>query len=138
MFVTLYTDMEPKNPVSRRTFLELAAASGSAGLIPPEILLAFQQNAEQSQEFDYDRLAKLASNENPYGPSQAVLKAMQDVVKYAHRYGYPDPGIVEAIAESHKVWPENVLLGAGSTEILKVCDDVFLAQHKTIIGVDCT
>jgi histidinol-phosphate aminotransferase len=63
---------------------------------------------------------------------------MQDAAKYAHRYGYPDPGIVEAIAESHKVWPENILLGAGSTEILKVCDEVFLAQHKTLIGVDLT
>ncbi len=130
--------MVPKNPVSRRTFIELAAAFGSTGLISPEILAGFQQTAEPAQEYDYDSLAKLASNENPYGPSQAVLKAMQDVMKYAHRYGYPDPGIVEAIADSHKVWPENILLGAGSTEILKVCDDVFLGQHKTIVGVDCT
>jgi histidinol-phosphate aminotransferase len=118
--------------------MEVAAALGSTGLFSPGALSAFQQAAEPFKEYDYDGLAKLASNENPYGPSQAVLKAMQDVLKYAHRYGYPDPGVVEAIAESHQVFAENVLLGAGSTEILKVCDDVFLAQHKTIIGVDCT
>jgi histidinol-phosphate aminotransferase len=118
--------------------MEVAAAFGSTGLFSPAALSALQQTAEVFKEYDYDGLAKLASNENPYGPSQAVLKAMQDVMKYAHRYGYPDPGVVEAIAESHHVFPENILLGAGSTEILKVCDDVFLAQHKTIVGVDCT
>jgi histidinol-phosphate aminotransferase len=130
--------MEPKNPVSRRTFIEMAAALGSTGLFGPKLIAGPQQPTETVKEYDYDSMAKLASNENPYGPSPAVLKAMQDVMKYAHRYGYPDPGIADAIAEHHKVFPENILLGAGSTEILKVCDDVFLAQHKTIIGVDCT
>jgi histidinol-phosphate aminotransferase len=130
--------MEPKNPVSRRTFMEMAAAIGSTGLLSSEMLAGLQQTTEIAPEFDYGGMAKLASNENPYGPSQTVIKAMQDVMKYAHRYGYPDPGIVEAIAESHKVFPENILLGAGSTEILRVCDEVFLAQHKTIVGVDCT
>jgi len=118
----------------------MAAALGTLG-IPSSEALARQQPSAQTgdvQTLDYDSMAKLASNENPYGPSQAVLKAMQDAAKYAHRYGYPDPGIVEAIAESHKVWPENILLGAGSTEILKVCDEVFLAQHKTLVGVDLT
>jgi histidinol-phosphate aminotransferase len=130
--------MDPKNAVSRRTFMEFAAALGSTSLFSSEILTGSPQTAQPAQEYDYDGLAKLASNENPYGPSPAVLKAMQDVMKYAHRYGYPDPGLVEAIATHHEVWPENILLGAGSTEILRVCDDVFLGQHKTIVGVDCT
>src|SRR5262245_10477826 len=134
--------MSLKNPVSRRTFIEsMVAALGALGLPLPEVLARQAEaglQATEIQTFDYDSMAKLASNENPYGPSQAVIKAMQEAVKYVHRYGYPDPGIVEAIADHHKVWPENILLGAGSSELLKVCDDVFLAQHKTLVGVDCT
>src|SRR4051812_29338657 len=116
MSVTLYTAMKPQYPVSRRTFLEIVAALGSTGLLPRGSFAGIQQTAEPAVEYDYDSMAKLASNENPYGPSPAVLKAMQDAMKYAHRYGYPDPGILEAIAESHGVAPENILLGAGSTE----------------------
>ena len=118
----------------------MAAALGALGLPLPEVLAQQAEPGQTNdlQAFDYDGMAKLASNENPYGPSQAVIKAMQEAVKYVHRYGYPDPGIVEAIADHHKVWPENILLGAGSSELLKVCDDVFLAQHKTLVGVDCT
>ena len=87
---------------------------------------------------EYDRMAKLASNENPYGPSEAVLKAMNDAWKYSNRYSYPDGGIVEAIAEHHAVKPENVLIGAGSAEILKAADDAFLPDHRKVIGVDPT
>src|SRR5687768_13398587 len=103
--------MDLKDLVSRRTFMEaLAAALTTLGI--PSGALARQEQAAQTGDIqtlpDYDSMAKLASNENPYGPSPAVLKAMQDAAKYAHRYGYPDPGIVEAIAEFHEVIPENI------------------------------
>lgn len=123
-------------PVSRRTFMGgLAAALGGIRLpsIEPEPL----QGSRDPQQA-YDKLAKLGSNENPYGPSRTVLKAMQDVFKYANRYGYPDGGIVEALAEHHGVAPENILLGAGSSEILKVCNDTFLRSHKFIVAPDPT
>ncbi|HXR07961.1 MAG TPA: histidinol-phosphate transaminase, partial [Candidatus Acidoferrum sp.] len=50
-------------------------------------------------------------------------------------YGYPDGGIVEAIAALHGVSPGHVLLGAGSTEILDVVDETFLTAGKKVIGV---
>jgi histidinol-phosphate aminotransferase len=87
---------------------------------------------------EYEKMAKLASNENPYGPSESVLKAMNDAWKYSNRYGYPDGGIVDAIAEHHGVKPENVLVGAGSAEILKAADDAFLPDHRKVIGVEPT
>jgi histidinol-phosphate aminotransferase len=63
---------------------------------------------------------------------------MTDAFKYSNRYGYPDGGITEAIAKHHGLKPENVLLGAGSGEILKVADDTFLIDHKKVVGVDPT
>jgi histidinol-phosphate aminotransferase len=135
------------NPVSRRTFMQGLAAALSYSTIPVSELLPHSQqqspqpasdSVEKTVEEEYDELAKLANNENPYGPSQAVLKAMEGAFKYANRYGYPDGGIVGEIADFHQVSTENILLGAGSSEILKACDDAFLAQHKLIIGPDPT
>src|SRR5262249_52399699 len=91
--------------------------------------------AATDQKIDYDKVAKLANNENPYGPSEAVMKAMNDAWKYANRYAYPDGGIVDAIAEHHGVKPENIVLGCGSSEILKIVDDAFLPDHKLVVGV---
>src|SRR5690606_14253493 len=59
------------------------------------------------QQDPYDSFAKLHFNENPYGPSESVLEAMTHGFKYANRYGYPDGGIEDAIAEHHGVGREH-------------------------------
>src|SRR6266542_4936650 len=126
-----------KTDIARRNFVgKLAAVLGYAGLAPFELSAqarsqrkAAAKTAPDPKKVDYDKLVKLANNENPYGPSETVVKAMSDAWKYANRYGYPDGGIVDAIASLHHVEPENVLLGAGSSEILKIADDAFLPDH---------
>jgi histidinol-phosphate aminotransferase len=85
---------------------------------------------------EYDALAKISSNENPYGPPESVMKAMNGAWKYSNRYGYPDGGLKQAIADHHDVKPENVLLGAGSGEILDVVGTTFLQDHKKVVGVE--
>src|SRR5437763_6521136 len=82
---------------------------------------------------DYDAMAKLANNENPYGPSEAVMKAMTQSFKYANRYGYPDGGITQAIAKHHGVKEENVMLGSGSGEILDVACNAYLLDGRKIL-----
>jgi histidinol-phosphate aminotransferase len=66
------------------------------------------------------------------------MKAMNGAWKYANRYGYPDGDIVGAIAAHHGVKPENILLGAGSGEILDVTGTTFLLGNKKVIGCDPT
>jgi len=133
--------MPQSDTVSRRAFLGGMAATLTYAGSPPVMLWPGQNTRERVRPKsvgDYDRMAKLSFNENPDGPSDTVLKAMTDAFTYANRYGYPDGGITEAIADHHGVKPENVLLGAGSGEILKVADDTFLVDHKKVIGVDPT
>jgi histidinol-phosphate aminotransferase len=133
-----------KTNLARREFVgNVAAALGYAGLTP--LGISAQTRSRQApaakapeKKIDYDKFAKLANNENPYGPSDAVMKAMNDAWKYANRYGYPDGGLTDAIAEHHGVKPDNILLGCGSSEILKIVDDAFLPDHKLVIGVDPT
>jgi histidinol-phosphate aminotransferase len=87
---------------------------------------------------DYDAIAKLGFNENNYGPSEVVLKAMNDAWKYANRYVYPQGGLMEAIAEHHGVKTENIILGSGSGEVLKAANDAFIPDHRKVVGVDPT
>jgi histidinol-phosphate aminotransferase len=96
---------------------------------------ATTRRARPSAE-EYDKLIKLASNENSYGPSESVMKAMVDGLKYAGRYGAPDGGLVEAIASHHGVKSENILIGAGSSEILDVVSTTFLEGGRKVIGVE--
>lgn len=134
--------MSQKHGVSRRGFFGgLAAAVGYIGL-RPESLWAQARAATQrrrrawSTEAEYDAFAKLASNENPYGPYDSAMEAMNHAFKFANRYGYPDGNIQQAIADHHGVDRSNILLGAGSGEILRVVGMTYLQDHKKVIGVE--
>jgi histidinol-phosphate aminotransferase len=131
--------------VSRRGFVSgIAAAVGYLG-IGPEVDL-FAQNkpaapgaAPRAPHLDdYDAIAHLSSNENCWGPPESVMKAMTNAWKYSNRYGYPDGNLVGEIAKHHGVKPENILLGAGSGEILDVVGTTYLLGGKKVLGVEPT
>lgn len=132
-----------KFAVSRRKFVGgLAAALGYVSTGPNLDLFAQGRAAGQAgaarprqTPAEYDALAKLANNENNWGIPDAVMQAMEGAWKYAGRYGYPDPGINQAIAEYDGIKPENVMLGAGSGEILNVVGVTFLQHGKKVLGV---
>jgi histidinol-phosphate aminotransferase len=138
--------MDGKNGFSRRNFVgRVGVALGALGLRPDFDLFAQTRGQAagaapraRMTESEYDSLAKLANNENPYGPPESVMKAMEGAFKYANRYGYPDGGIVQAIAEHHGVKPENVIIGAGSSEILTMSDSTFLFGGKKVVSVEPT
>lgn len=130
--------MSSQPAVSRRTFVGgVATAVGVLGLPPLDLWAQGAVAAvprQRSSTDEYDAFAKLANNENPYGPSDAVIEAMTKAFKYANRYGYPDGNITQEIAKHHGVRTDQVLLGAGSGEILDVCCTALLQDGKKIIG----
>lgn len=74
---------------------------------------------EVERELGIAGAVKLASNENPLGPSPAALEAVRGVLAGLHRY--PDGGgraLREAIAARVKVHPDRVILGNGSDEVV--------------------
>ncbi|HEX6314452.1 MAG TPA: aminotransferase class I/II-fold pyridoxal phosphate-dependent enzyme [Gemmatimonadaceae bacterium] len=130
-----------RNTVSRRTFVGgVATAIGSIGIASPLDLFAQQgtppRPRDQRAPDEYDALAKLANNENPYGPSEAVIQAMTKAFKYANRYGYPDGDVLQAIARHHDVPTNQVMIAAGSGEILDVCCTALLHGDRKIVGSD--
>src|SRR5580765_7347522 len=130
--------------VSRRSFFGgLAAALGYLGLGPSTDLFAQTRPCAAGNAVprmrgndDYDAIAHLSSNENCWGPPESVMKAMNNAWKYSNRYGYPDANHVGEIAKHHGVKPENILLGAGSGEILDVVGTTFLLGGKKVLGVE--
>ncbi len=134
--------MKQKFTGSRRGFVGGLAAVFGAGFAPRTLWAQVRQvgavvmNRRAPTVEEYDVLAKISSNENPYGPPESVMKAMNGAWKYANRYGYPDGDLLQAIADHHGVKTENVLLGAGSGEILDVVGTTFLQDHKKVVGVE--
>ena len=128
--------------VSRRHFVGgVAAALGYLGT-RPEWPAAAQAPAARVVRRrprlsldEYEAAAKIAYNENPYGPSEAVVKAMTEAFRFDNRYNYPDGDILQAIAAHHGVQPGQVILGAGSSEILQVVGRTFLQDGRKVVGV---
>ena len=70
----------------------------------------------------------LRSNENPYGPSPLARIAMQKSINSSNRYGWNLSGeLISLIAKKNNVSDHNILLGAGSTEILDL-----VLQHTSL------
>jgi histidinol-phosphate aminotransferase len=81
-----------------------------------------------------EEIIKLASNENPLGPSPKALEAMRSTLERSHFY--PDGGGYElrgAIAERLGVTRENIILGNGSNEIIEFIGHAFLRAGDEVV-----
>lgn len=82
-------------------------------------------------------IIKLASNENPLGPSPLAQEAMVKEIAKAHLY--PDGGgyrLRTALAEKHGVEFENIVLGNGSNEIIELLCHSFLKPGTSLIAAE--
>jgi histidinol-phosphate aminotransferase len=84
-----------------------------------------------------EKIVKLASNENPIGPSPKAVAAMTAALTKAHFY--PDGGgyhLRTAIARKFGLDISNVILGNGSNEIIEFLGHAFLRPGDNIIVAD--
>ncbi len=94
---------------------------------------------ELERELGLTGIIKLASNENPRGPSPKALGVLADAAKALHRY--PDGGAFRlraALAEHWKVSPEQIVPGNGSDEIIGMLVRAFLAPGEEAVMADQT
>lgn len=81
-----------------------------------------------------DDIIKLASNENPLGPSPKAIAAMHAAISGSHLY--PDGGgyyLRQALASSLGVTREHLILGAGSNEVIEFIGHAFLDRDDEIV-----
>lgn len=76
---------------------------------------------ETEREYGITGVIKLASNENPLGPSPLAIEAIEQAARRVHLY--PDGSsyyLVQRLAEFLKVEPNEVFVGHGSNEIIEL------------------
>lgn len=86
---------------------------------------------------DPSRIAKLASNENPFGASPLGMAAAEHAIASAHLY--PDGGCHELrqkIAEVRGISPESIIVGNGSNEIIELLGHAFLRPGDEVVMGD--
>ncbi|MEA2060353.1 MAG: histidinol-phosphate transaminase [Thermodesulfobacteriota bacterium] len=82
---------------------------------------------ELEREYGISESVKLASNENPCGPSPLAVKAVQDELSRMNRY--PDGSACELtgrLAGKFNVKPENIVIGNGSDDLISLLAHAFL------------
>ena len=122
--------------IDRRQWLKTLGLSTGFALVGG--LEAFATTVPARPLFD-GSIAKLDSNENPYGPSNRVRKTLTDTFDQACRYPFQAlGGLVEMIAEKEGVPTDHIVVTGGSTEGLKAAGLTYLAGGGEIIAADPT
>ena len=112
--------------ISRRKFARLLGAGAVCAVAEPALSWPSADEPVGQSPVTAATVVRLSSNENPYGPSPTALKAMNDAFGLSCRY--PDEHndeLIDALAKLNGVSRDQILLGDGSGEILKLCADTF-------------
>lgn len=86
------------------------------------------------RELGIENAIKLASNENPMGPSPKIFDSIEDVLKETHRY--PDGNatrLKSTIARKFNVTDNQVTIGNGSNDIIEFVARIFLSRNDSAI-----
>jgi histidinol-phosphate aminotransferase len=107
---------------------------------PPDYVLGIQPYVpgkpveELERELGIPNSIKLASNENPVGPSPMALRALQDAFSGINRY--PDGSgyyLKRALSESLSVGEDELILGNGSNELLETAVRTFMKDDDEAV-----
>jgi histidinol-phosphate aminotransferase len=110
-------------------------------LVPPyiESLRPYEpgRNADQvRKQYGLAQVAKLASNENPLGPSPIALERLQQQVHSLHRYPNGGLDLRTVLAQQYDVKVENVIVGSGSEGIISNIIRTFLCDDDEVLTTD--
>ena len=129
--------------LSRRGFVSTLGI-GAAGLVGGRILSGGRVIGPWSRPYDEALFAQgaqpllLHNNENPLGPGEKALNAIRAKLTErgipAARYSSPAPQLASAIASKYGCKPENVLVGCGSTQILRNATFAFTSPTRPLVG----
>lgn len=135
----------------RRRALAAASRRGPSFARPPSPLKPAAMNAPVMKPWvaslhayvpgkaslgDRPVVAKLSSNENPFGPSPKAVAAMQAVLADGHRY--PDPAATalrQALAAHHGIDAERIICGTGSDELIHLVAGAFAGPGDEVLYV---
>ncbi|HTL79359.1 MAG TPA: histidinol-phosphate transaminase [Candidatus Babeliales bacterium] len=126
-------------PLSRRDFARLLGIGAAAAVVRPPLSFA-KPTQSVNTPLAEGGIVRLSANENPYGPSPKSFQAITDSFSLACRY--PDEHnnvLIDKLAKLNGVNHDQILLGDGSGEILKLCAETFTGpQNGKLVAADPT
>jgi len=126
---------------SRRTFVRRVGLGG-AGVLAGGLVSARGREALAGTLADFAQATpvlgetgiRLDSNENPNGPGGVALEAIRAALGEASRYPHqPADALTTTLARVHGVSPDNIALGAGSGEILRMAVLAFTSPARPLV-----
>lgn len=123
--------------LTRRGFTQLLGFGVASAALRPALPLAAEAPAAPAAAVS--GAVRLSSNENPYGPSPAAFDAMRKAFDLSWRY--PDEAVdalAADLAKLHGVSEDHILLGAGSSEILKLAASAYTGPGRPAVMADPT
>ncbi|MBX7231613.1 MAG: histidinol-phosphate transaminase [Bdellovibrionales bacterium] len=90
--------------------------------------------SEAKRELGISHVYKLASNENPWGPSPKAIEALRHEISEVHRY--PDPTAFDLLATAAELFGlgrENITIGAGSSELIDLLTRLYCEPGDAIL-----
>ena len=127
---------------SRRAFVTAFGLGGAAAAAVPRFVTARGREAlshaalrqASASAAETTATIQLESNENPNGPGLKALNAIRTALPLANRYPYEEAGALgTAIARLHSVQPNQVIIGCGSTEILRMALQAFTSRTRYLV-----
>ena len=94
---------------------------------------------ETKRQLGLREVIKLASNENPLGPSPAAVEAIKKCLPDLNRY--PDSNgfyLKRKLARALRLEPSNLVLGNGSDELIDIIIKTFVEDDETVLTSDAT
>src|SRR6185437_1375372 len=126
--------------ISRRKFAQLLGIGAATAVVRPPVSFSKPTQSVTTPLTETGSIVRLSANENPYGPCPKALQAITDSFGLACRY--PDDHnnvLIDKLAALNNVDRNQILLGDGSGEILKLCAEIFTGpQHGKLVAADPT
>ena len=118
--------------ISRRSWLQLSTLQGAAavtiGIQPKALSMPLYERGA-------DDVLRLNSNENQFGPSEAVMYAIQQLGAKSNYYTWTGRDeLRKKIADKEGFGDDHILIGAGSTELLQLAGITFAPDHQKFIS----
>jgi histidinol-phosphate aminotransferase len=88
------------------------------------------------REYALERIVKLASNENPFGPSPEAVGALTGMFNDLHLYPNGGYDLRVKLAEAHNLSPGNVIVGNGSEGIMSIIMRTFLNDDDEVLTTE--
>lgn len=134
--------------ISRRSFFTALGAGGAGVLAAPlitwrghETLVAQSAGSRRADRLLAARpgMIRIDSNENPNGPGERVYAVIRRHLGESNRYPVKsEDDLAAAIARTHGIQPENIILGSGSGELLRAAVSAFGSPSRAVVSPDPT